>query len=169
MKKLALFFLVFLITATANSQVKFGYLSYREALESMPENAEIKEKMAYLHQQYDDETKRAEEDFNDKYEIFLEGQSTFAPVILKKRQAELQDLLNRSIDFKKEADRLLKQAEADYRAPLKAKLDSVLNIIGTQRGYSFILNTDNNGLPFANPQLGDDITDIVKEALKGRE
>ncbi|MCD8296254.1 MAG: OmpH family outer membrane protein [Prevotella sp.] len=166
MKKLALFFLFTFLSLSISAQIRFGYLSYGEAIRLMPENENVKKNIAFLHEQYDEETKRAEEDFNRKYEIFLEGQTTFAPVILKKRQAELQDLLNRSISFKKEADRLLKQAEQQLYAPLKAKLDSLLKQIGYEKGYAFILNTDNDGLPFANPAFGEDITELVKEALK---
>ncbi|MCD8203040.1 MAG: OmpH family outer membrane protein [Prevotella sp.] len=166
MKKLALFFFISILPLTLSAQMRFGYLSYGEAIKAMPENETVKKNIAYLHEQYDEETKRAEEDFNQKYELFLEGQTTFAPVILKKRQAELQDLLNRSIAFKKEADRLLKQAEEELYAPLKTKLDSLLRQIGYEKGYAFILNTDNDGLPFANPAFGEDITELVKEALK---
>ena len=83
----------------------------------MPGYADMQKSLAELKRQYANETKRSEEEFNQKYEAFLEGQKDFAPSILKKRQYELQELLNNSVSFKKEAARLLEQAEADNDQP----------------------------------------------------
>ncbi len=165
MKKLALLFLLFLFPFVINAQIKFGYLSYQTALNSMPENKEIKENLAFLREQYVEETVRAEQEFNQKYEDFLQGQATFAPGILYKRQAELQELLDRNISFKKEAERLYSEAEKEYYAPLKTKLDYILLELGNSKGYAFIINTDDNGLPFANPEYGEDITSTVCDML----
>ena len=92
----------------------------------MPGYADMQKSLAELKRQYANETKRSEEEFNQKYEAFLEGQKDFAPSILKKRQYELQELLNNSVSFKKEAARLLEQAEADMYAPLKKRLNEIL-------------------------------------------
>ena len=108
----------------SRQQIKFGYLSYTEALKSMTDYPLMQQNLESLRKQYQNETKRAEDEFNAKYEAFLEGQRDFAPVILEKRQAELQELLNKNIAFKQEAARLLRQAEADMTAPLKKKLNS---------------------------------------------
>lgn len=158
-----LFFLLLPLAAAA--QLKFGYLSYGEAIKSMPDYGVAQKNIESLRAQYDNEIKRAEDEFNSKYESFLDGQAGFAPAILKKRQAELQDLLDKNVAFKKEADRLLRQAEGDMYAPLRARLDAILKKIGLERGYAFILNTDNDALPFINPENGEDINEVVKEEL----
>ena len=121
--------------------------------------------MADLRAKYDAEMKRAEDEFNKKYEEFLEGQHDFAPSIYKKRQAELMDMMDKNIAFKNEARRLLRQAEQDARQPLKDKLKEILARIGQEKGYAFILNTDGDALPFVNPEQGDDITQLVKEMI----
>lgn len=166
MRKLILLMLAVVATVAADAQtMKFGYLSYREAIKSMPDYAVAKQNLASLRSQYEEETKRSEEEFNRKYELFLEGQGELAAPILKKRQAELQELLAKSIDFKNEARRLLNKAKKDMYAPLEKKLDSVLARIAKERGYAFIINTDGNALPYADPATGEDITAAVKAAL----
>lgn len=147
--------------AAAAAGLKFGYLSYDKALKAMPGYAAAKENMASLRSQYEAETKRSEDEFNEKYEEFLDVQRELDAPILRKRQAELQELLNKSVDFKREAARLLKQAEADMYAPLRARLDAALQKIGRERGYAFILNTDGGALPFVSPACGEDITEAV--------
>ena len=67
----------------------------------MPEYVQLHVSINDLRAKYDAETTRSENDFHTKYEEFLEGQRNFAPSILKKRQAELQELLDKNIAFKK--------------------------------------------------------------------
>lgn len=168
MRKL-LFSLVMLVLpmiSQAQTTIKYGYLSYQEVLKFMPEYAVAQTKLADLKQKYDIEMKRVEDEFNKKYEQFLEGQKDFAPTILRKRQVELQELIAKNIAFKEEAKRLLAQAETESYAPLKAKLAETLRGIGEARGFMFILNTDNDNLPYANSAFGEDITTLVKECLQ---
>ena len=67
-------------------ELKFGYLSYEAAFQSMPEYATMKANMAQLRDQYEAEQKRVADDFNKKYEEFLDGQSTYPQTILQTRQ-----------------------------------------------------------------------------------
>ena len=95
--------------------------------------------------------KRATDEFNLKYEAFLDGLKDFAPAIRMKRQAELQELMEKNMAFKQEAARLLQKAEAEALAPLKARLNQAIAKVGEQRGLAFILNTDNNNAPYLHP------------------
>ena len=110
--------------------------------------------------------KRSADDFNNRYEDFLDVQHKLEPSILRKRQAELEELMDRNIAFRKETDRLLKKAEADIYAPVRKKLDNTVREMGKESGYAFILNSDNNNLPFVNTAIGEDITDALISALK---
>ncbi|MBR6180529.1 MAG: OmpH family outer membrane protein [Prevotella sp.] len=147
-------------------QKMFGYFSYDEAIKEMPEYVLVQENLNDLKSKYDQEMKRVEDEFNRKYEDFLDGRNDFAPTILQKRQTELQELLKKNVAFKAEAQRLLQQAEVDALAPLKKKLQDVLDKIGSERGYAFILNTDGDACPYINPEMGEDVSQLVKEALR---
>ena len=144
MKKTILFVLLALLTTLptmAQDAVKFGYLSYNAVLQVMPEYAAVQSSMAELREKYEAEQKRVEEDFNKKYEEFLDGQKSFPKTILQKRQSELQEML------------------------VQVRLAEVLDAIGRERGYAFIVNTDEKVALWLNPTLGEDITAIVKEQL----
>ena len=149
----------------ASAQVKFGFLSYSQALQSMPDYAMAKENLAKLEEQFETEMKRAEEEFNKKYEEFLEGQQEFAVSIRNKRQSELQELMQKNMAFKQEARRLLKNAEADAMKPLHEKLKAVLAKVGQQRGLAFILNTDGDALPYVDPAQGEDVSEVINREL----
>ncbi len=153
-------------TASQPSTFRFGYFSFDEVFHSMPGYAVAKHNVDDLRIKYDEETKRVEDEFNSKYEEFLERQRSLAPTILAKRQAELAELLQKNIAFKEEANRLLLQAEESAYAPLKNKIKAALQTIGKARGYAFILNTDANALPYMDATMGEDVSDLLKEALK---
>lgn len=167
MKKLILFFLLLAtMPALAQSELKFGYLSYNAVMQAMPEYAAMQNSMAELRQKYEAEQKRVEDDFNKKYEEFLDGQKSFPKTILQKRQSELQEMLDKNIAFKKESQRLLKQAEEDAMAPVMVRLAETLDAIGKVRGYAFIVNIDEKVALWLNPSLGEDITATVIAQLQ---
>ena len=174
MKKIVLTWMMVLVglvayaqdTQVAQPALKFGYLSYDSVLQAMPSYAQMQADMEELRIKYEAELKRVEDDFNRKYEEFLDGQTAFPKTILQKRQSELQEMLDKNIAFKKESQRLLEKAEADAKAPIQEALNSALVAIGTERGYAFILNTDANATPWLNTAFGEDITEDVKALLK---
>ncbi len=170
MKRLLLsIFTMIALTVSAQEVVsgfRFGYLSYAAALQAMPEYAIVQKKMADLRQQFQAETLRVEDEFNRKYEEFLEGQREFPKTILQKRQTELQELMERNIKFKENSQEELSNTEKNLMAPLKIRLIETIGKIGRDRGYAFIVDTDNQALPFINPAMGDDVTQLVQNALK---
>ena len=153
------------VATAATQEVKFGYVSYSTLLESMPDYAVAMNKYAQLEEKYAAETRRVEDDFNAKYEAFLEGQRDFPPTILNKRQSELQELLEKNIAFKNESKRLLAEAKAELMKPLRDKLSNVLSTIGTEQGLAFIINTDNDSCPFINSQMGVNVFDAAVSML----
>lgn len=165
MKKLFLLIVLGVLSLTANAHTRFGYFSFDNVLKSMPDYVMAQRSIDDLRQKYDAEMKRAEDEFNSKYEEFLDVQKDLVPAILRKRQAELQEMMQKNINFKNESQRLLKQAEADAFAPVKNKLYNALTKVGQAQGYAFILNTDGDACPYVNPEMGEDATELIKEAL----
>lgn len=175
MKKVTLILMMVLMGLTGYAQenaqpaVKYGFLSCEAVMKAMPEYADMQTNMKQLREQYDMEQKRVEDDFNKKYEDFLDGQAAFPKTILQKRQSELQEILDKNIAFKKESERLLAEAEQNQLNQLKATIAEVLAKIGNERGYAFILNTDKEATPFINPAMGEDITAEVKALLSNKK
>ena len=142
--------------------LRYGYVSYNDVLQSMPEIEQAEKSLETLRSKYDVEMKRSEDEFNAKYEEFLEAQRDLVPSILRKRQAELQDMMAKNTAFRAEARRLLAQAESDAYAPLHAKLKAAIGEVAAEQGLAFVLNTDNNACPYINPAMGVDVTSLVR-------
>lgn len=155
--------------AQAPAALKYGYLSYDSVFQAMPEYATMQASMQQLRDKYAAEQKRVEDDFNKKYEEFLDGQAGFPQTILQKRQSELQEMLDKNIAFKKESQQLLNQAEAQQIATMREMINIIVSIIAQERGYAFVLNSDKQAVTFVNPAMGEDITEAVKQAINERD
>jgi len=152
-------------TVVVNQTMKFGYLSYSQVLEAMDGYADTQKTIAALRQAYEQELARSEEVFSKQFSEYVDGQKSFPDNIRLKRQKELQQTMEQSLQFKQEAKALLKQKEEAALDVLRTRLNGVISEIGTERGYAFVLNTDNNVYPFVNGGLGDDITNEVLTRL----
>lgn len=153
--------------SSANVQpFRFGYFSYKKTFETMPDHTIAQRSLEDLKAKYDKEMQRVEEEFNQKYELFLDGQRDFAPSIRHKRQAELQELMEKNQAFKAEAQRLLKEAQDNAYKPLREKIAAALQKVGREKGLAFILNTDNDAAPFIDPATGFDVQADVDAAVR---
>lgn len=156
------------LTAQAqdNTQVlRFGYLSYEAALKAMPENAAVLMKMDSLRSAFQEELQRVENEFNRKYEDFLEGQKDFPRTILLKRQTELQEMLQKNIQFKQQSIDELKQTETLLMDPLRTRLNAAIATVAREQHLALVINTDANACPFIEPTMGVDVTEAVEQLL----
>lgn len=144
----------------------FGYLSYSAALKAMPEYATAQTKIAELRDSYQREMERSRDEFNLKYETFLDEQASLVPSIRRKRQVELEDILNSNKAFREEARRLLEQSEAEALLPVRQKLNRLIAQVAREQGLAFVVNTDNDACPYIDTALGTDISTLVINADK---
>ena len=146
-------------------QPTFGYLSYDNVFKAMPDYADAQESLNQLKGKYEAEIKRAEKEFEKKYSEFLQNQKELPEAILLRRQKELQQLMEKSIEFKSEIKAQLAKAQEEMTAPVTAKLNAAIKTIAEQHKLQYVLNTDNNNCPYINPACGLDLTAEVMAAL----
>lgn len=157
-----------LLALPSAAQVRIGYFSNDAVLRSMPEYIQAQKELDQLRLQYDTETQRAEQEFNTKYEEFLDNLSTLAQSIRRKRQAELQQLMESNVKFREEANRLLRQAEDDAIAPLQQRIDAALKAVATTHQFIIILNTDSNACPYIDSSISEDVSTLITQYLENK-
>lgn len=128
----------------------FGYLSYNDVMKAMPEYQEAQKSLEELKKSYDQEMARAEQDFSKKFAEYVDGQKSFPENIMLKRQKELQQLMEQSMQFKQEAQNLLTKAEAELMEPIHSRLKEAIAAVGKEHNYAYVLNTDANAYPYIN-------------------
>lgn len=146
--------------------IVFGYLSYADAMRQLPEYEAAQNKIRELRDNYRKEMDRSQEEFNIKYEEFLSEQQSLMPSIRRKRQVELEDMLNGNKDFRKEALRLLAQAEEEALRPVRQTLNALIATTARELHLAFVINTDGDACPYIDPDMGIDISQTVVNRLK---
>ena len=145
--------------------LKFGYLSYDLALKSMKEYVTVQMRMDSLRSAFNAEMQRVEDEFNRKYEDFLDGQKDFPRTILLKRQTELQEMLQKNVTFKQQSIQEMKDTESQLMAPLRIHLNEAIATIAREQGLALVINTDANACPFIEPAMGVDVNELVVNKL----
>lgn len=164
MKRYTLLLLA-LISMSAIAQSKFGYVSYREIVKALPEYTIVEKDLADLQGKYEAEIVRSEREFNRKYAEFIEDQASLPENIRLKRHNELQELMEKSLQFKDEINRTIRELRRDMMKPLHDKVDEAVMKICIAEGYDYILNTDERAYIAINPKHGKDITAKLKKEL----
>lgn len=158
--------LLSLVAMGAMAQSKFGYVSYMEMVKALPEYSIVVTHLDELQVKYEAEIARSEREFNQKYSDFIEEQHNFPENIRIKRHKELQELMEKSIAFKDEINRAMREARREMMQPLHDKVDEAVMKVCIDNKYDYVLNTDDRAYIAINPQSGNDITEQVKKELK---
>lgn len=165
MKRLIFIFPLLMFCLAASAQIQFGYMSYKQILQQLPEYAQATKDLAILKAKYEAEAQKGEEEFQRKFVDFLQGQKDFPQAIMQKRQAELQTLMDNGVAFRMKSQELIASAEKDLMQEAYKRLNRALLEVGVEYGYGYILNTDDNNCPYINPVIGFDVTELVRQKL----
>lgn len=143
------------------SALSVGRISHGEVIRLMPQYAEAQRNLKDLRAQYEAEAQRSEKEFQTKFEDFLQTQKDLSQTILNKRQNELQAMMDANIQFRIKVQTLLKDAEDELMAGVKAVLREAIASVAAEQGLAFVINTDAEGLSYISPDMSRDITGEV--------
>lgn len=147
--------------------LKFAMVNYGLLLSEMPEVKGIDAEMTKLKAEFDAEAKASQEEFNAKYETFLAEQRNYAPSILRKRQLELEAIMQNNENFRIEAERMLRNAREEMMQSAKKRLNEMIRAYAVENGYTFVFSSDNEeAVPFVSPSLAFDITEAIRLLLQ---
>lgn len=160
-----IFLLLLLPMAVAAQTTTFGYFRYNKVLEQMPEYKQVCADYEGLKKQCDAEIARNEEQLTRAYVAYLDGQNEFPEPILRKRQKELQELVDKSVLFREELQAWLVTAHDSLFAPMRAKVDDAVSRVCLHNNLAYIIDLDEAGYKFINPAFGFDITNALLGTL----
>lgn len=148
------------------AQNRFGYFSYSTVLDSMPQYKEAMESYGKLKKRCLKEIEHNEQELTRYYVAFLDGHRDFPEPILRKRQKELQQMIDNSVVFRDNLKVWLRHAKDSLSASSRQVVDSVLHRVCTELSLSYAIDVDNRDYKYINPMFGQDITaDIISAIL----
>ena len=163
LKKIVL--MLMLIAPMSVFAQKFGHIKTQEILTVMPEYTKAQTDIAAMEQQYRDEIKRAEAELSKKYAAYQQEQANLPKNIAERRQKELDDLMQKGMQFQQDAQQQLQQSWMEMIQPIAKKIDDAIKAVGQEGGYVYIFDLNSTNIPFVNETLSTDVTAAVKAKL----
>ena len=153
------------LTASAQSQPKFGHVNTQEIIQAMPEFTTARTEIEKLTQQYEADLKSMQDELQKKAEAFEKEEATLPENIKTRRNQELNDLYTRLQQSYQDNQASLQKAQTEKMSVISEKILAVVKKIGEEGGYIYIVDTSSGVIPFVNSTLSTDITDQVKKEL----
>ena len=163
LKKIALILL--LIAPMSVFAQKFGHIKTQEILVAMPDYIKAQTDIDTMKKQYEDEMKRAQEEFNKKFTAYQEEQANLPKNIQERRQKELQELSQKGMQMQQDAQLELERSWMTMLEPIAKKIDDAIKAVGQDGGYVYIFDLNATQIPFVNETLSTDVTGAVKAKL----
>ncbi|MBR5851771.1 MAG: OmpH family outer membrane protein [Bacteroidaceae bacterium] len=162
MRKLFLFLFVFSFAMLAKAQ--FGYYSSSNIMHVMPSYKQAVADYERLCQRCEKEIEHNERELTRKYVAFLDGYRDFPEPILRKRQNELQQLVDNSINFRKELKTWLAEAKDSLFATSYNAVAEAVEKVSVACDLDYVIDTDMVAYKYINPAKAVDITVMLLDA-----
>lgn len=163
LKKIA--FLLLLIAPMSVFAQKFGHFKSMDIIPVMPEYAKAQTDIQAIQKQYEDEIKRASDEFNKKFAEYQQEQAKLPQNIQERRQKELQEMQEKGMQFQQEAQQQLQKSYADMMEPIYKKLEDAVKAIGAAGGYTYLFDLNRTDIPYIDTNASKDVTNDIKTKL----
>ncbi|KAA6314518.1 hypothetical protein EZS27_034874 [termite gut metagenome] len=165
LKRIALGIMLILPVGIFAQTLKFGHVSSQEILVVMPEVTKAQTELQSLEKKYTDEIQRTNDEFQKKYQEFLQVMDSLPQNISERRQKELQDMSQRSQQFQQDAQEAMQQKQQELMTPIYQKLDNAIKVVGEAQGVIYIFDLSRTAIPYINTNQSIDVTSLVKTEL----
>ena len=159
-KTLLIAAMVVLGANTMNAQAKVAHVNVAEIMTKMPAMLDAQKQLEKLSTTYDAEYKKMVTEYQDLLKKYDAEAKTVTDAVNETRGKEVQDMQQRIVAYRDNAQKELQQKESDITKPLYEKVRTSIQKIGKAKGMQYIL--DAASLLLAD---GPDLTAYVKKDL----
>lgn len=131
----------------------------------MPEYAKAQTDIQTMSKQYEDEIKRASDEFNKKFAEYQQEQKNLPQNIQERRHKELQELSEKGMQFQQDAQQQLDKAYRDMMEPIYKKLEDAVKAVGKAGAYTYVFDLNRTDIPYIDETQSKDITNDIKTKL----
>lgn len=163
LKKIAL--LLLLVVPMSVFAQKFGHVKTMDIITVMPEYTKAQTDIQAMQKQYEDETKRASDEFTKKYTEYQQEQANLPKNIQERRQKELQELQEKGMQFQQDAQQQLQKSYQEMMEPIYKKIEDAIKAVGQEGGFIYVFDLNRTDIPFVNDTMSTDVTTTVKTKL----
>jgi len=143
--------------AVEAQSLRIGYTNTDYILSKLPEAKQIESELKTHRDQLGAQLKSKQEEFERKYQSFIDGQATMTDVVKNDVQVELQGLQQSIQKFATDAEKSMQNKQIQLLAPVYEKIDGGIKQVAKEQGFSHVFS--NGVLLYATTE--NDISDLV--------
>jgi len=141
--------------------LRIGYTNTDYILSKLPEAKRIESELKTHRDQLGAQLKSKQDEFERKYQSFIDGQATMTDVVKNDVQSELQTMQGSIQTFAAEAEKSLQNKQMQLLAPVYEKIEGGIKTVAEEEGFSHVFAK--GVLLFATQD--NDISDLVLAKL----
>lgn len=149
------------IFAVQAQTLKIGYTNTDYILSKLPEAKQIESELKTHRNQLGAQLQSKQEEFERKYQSFVEGQATMTDVVKSDVQSELQAMQQSIQKFAAEAEKSMQNKQIQLLAPVYERIDGGIKEVAKEHGFSHVFS--HGVLLYATVE--NDISDLVLAKL----
>ena len=162
LKKLLVLAFIALPLCVSAQELKFATVNLQSIFQVMPETAAATVSLQEKQKKYEDELSKMAEEFQTKYNAIAEQKDSLPENIMNTRLAELQEIEQRTENFRRMAAEDIQAEREKLMAPIQEKLMGAVKEVATEGNYVYVL--DELQVIFKG-SMTEDITPKVKAKL----
>lgn len=161
----ALFIALFCLPFGLSAQSKIGHVNTASLLDGMPQVVAANKKLDTINQQYQAQMKELTDEYQKKVQEVQDPTKKWpSETIRNSKIKEIQQLEERIMAFKEDANADINKTTEDLMAPIRKKLQEAIKAVAKENGYSYIFDSSmGTALQYADETL--DVTPLVKKKL----
>lgn len=164
-KVLSLFAFVFTVSTIANAQsLKIAHVNTSEVMNVMPEREAAEKSLQDYYGELQNQLATMANEYQSKISDYQANEASMSNLVKQSKEKEIMDLQQRINDFQNNAEVEFENKRASLLAPLLEKIQTAINTVGKENGYTYILDLATGSAVYVGPDAVD-ITPLVKAKL----
>jgi len=163
---LKLIFTAAVVFASANlfaQNLKFGHINSSELIQAMPQTKQADSSLKAFGGSLDSQLKGMTAEYQGKLQSYQGKRDSLPDAIRVTKEKELEDLGNRIQDFQQTAQESIQKRKEELYGPILKKAEAAIKDIAKEKGYSYIFDTSQGTVLYA--QDSDNMMPMVKAKL----
>lgn len=156
-------FIILSVMVFGQQKIKIGHINSNDLMEVMPGRDSAEKVLNDYAKNLQDQLNAMLNEFQTKYQDYLDNSEKYLEPVKKAREKELIDLQTRIEEFRNQSQELLSKKEQELLQPLIDKAKKAIEAVAKEKGYTYIFDTSVGVLLYY--QDSDDILPFVKEKL----
>jgi outer membrane protein len=164
MKKITFLFLISLITLSAFSQNKFGYIDSQELLMLMPERKTAESEVQSFAKSLESQLAAMTAEYQESVQDYQSNEASYTDLIKQDKISEITGLEQRIQAFQQNAQQSLQKKEQELLEPILSKARSAIEEVAIEGNFTYIFDKSVGSILYAKES--ENVLSLVKKKLK---